>query len=112
MDLQDVTHIISSTIDFPGYSELENLMIPVVKPEWVDVSLQKDRLAHVRPYTPDPKFFFCGVIATVAELPVGDKEAICGGIIAMGGQYTSSLSKFTTHIVALNMENVSAKIQL
>jgi hypothetical protein len=27
----------------------------------------------------------------------------------MGGQYTSSLSKFTTHIVALNMENVSGR---
>jgi len=106
LDLQEITHIISSTIDFPDYSEVEGLMIPVVKPEWVDFSIQKDRIAHVRPYTPDPRFFLCGIVATIAELPVGDKEAICGGIIAMGGQYGSSLTKFTTHIVALNMDNV------
>ncbi|KAG0135348.1 BRCT domain-containing protein [Tuber indicum] len=105
LDLQEITHIISSTIDFPDYSEVEGLMIPVVKPEWVNFSIQKNRIAHVRPYTPDPRFFLCGIIATIAELPVGDKEAICGGIIAMGGQYGSNLTKFTTHIVALNMDN-------
>ena len=81
-------------------------MKPIVTPAWVDTTIAKKRLAHVRPFTPDPQFFFSGVIATVAELPVGDKEAICGGIIAMGGQYNGNLTKFTTHLVALNMDNV------
>jgi hypothetical protein len=82
-------------------------MIPVITPEWVRHSVLKKRIAHVRPFTPDPRFFFSDVVATIAELPAGDKEAICGGIIAMGGQFSSHLTKFTTHIVALNMDNVS-----
>lgn len=81
-------------------------MIPVVRPEWVSFSVKVDRLAHVRPFTPDPRFFFSDVVATVAELPPGDKEAICGGIIAMGGQYSNHLTKLTTHIVALSTDNV------
>ncbi|KAL7274802.1 regulator of Ty1 Transposition [Rhizina undulata] len=109
IDLEEVTHIISADIDFPGYADAENLMIPVVTPEWVKTSVQKQRLAHVRPFTPDPRFFFSGVMATVVELPTGDKEAICGGIIAMGGQYSNALTKFTTHVVALNMDNEKCK---
>jgi hypothetical protein len=107
IDLEEVTHIIAANTDFPGYSDAEGLMIPVVTPEWVQHSVSKGRIAHVRPFTPDPRFFFSDVMATIAELPFGDKEAICGGIIAMGGQYSNHLTKFTTHIVALNMDNVS-----
>ena len=81
-------------------------MKSIVTPAWVDMSLSKKRLVHVRLFTPDPRLFFSGFIATVADLPVGDKEAICGGIIAMGGQYNGALTKFTTHLVALNMDNV------
>lgn len=111
IDLGEVSHIISANIDFPGYVEAEKFMIPVITQEWPKVSLQKKRLAHVRPYNPDPRFFFSGVMVTVAELPSGDKEAICGGVIAMGGQYSSNLTKFTTHIVALNMDNVSLRVK-
>jgi hypothetical protein len=107
IDLEEVTHIISANTDFPGYTDAVNLMIPVVTPEWAKHSAAKGRLAHVRPFTPDPRFFFSNVVATVAELPPGDKEAICGGIVAMGGQYSHHLTKFTTHIVALNTDNVS-----
>lgn len=84
-------------------------MIPVVKPEWVDASIERQRLAQVRPYNPDPRFFFAGVVASIADLPQGDKEAICGGIIAMGGQCSHAISKFNTHIVALNMDNVGIR---
>lgn len=63
-------------------------------------------MAHVRPFTPDPRLFFSGIIVTTAELPVGDREAIFGGVIALGGQYTVNLTKFVTHVVALNLDNV------
>ncbi|KAA8908448.1 BRCT domain-containing protein [Sphaerosporella brunnea] len=109
IDLEEVTHIIAANTDFPGYADAENLMIPVVRPEWVRHSVLKKRIAHVRPFTPDPRFFFSDVAATIADLPLGDKEAICGGVIAMGGQYSTHLTKFTTHIVALNMENEKCK---
>lgn len=106
-DPAEVTHVIAADVDFPGQLEVEEAMKPIVTPAWVDMTIAKKRLAHVRPFTPDPRLFFSGVIATVAELPVGDKEAICGGIIAMGGQYNGNLTKLTTHLVALNMDNVS-----
>ncbi|KAI5839772.1 hypothetical protein DFP73DRAFT_483593 [Morchella snyderi] len=105
IDLASVTHIISTTVDFPGYTEAERFMIPVVTPAWVTASRDKGRMVHARPYNPDPRFFFSGVMATVAELPEGDKEAICGGVVAMGGQYTGHLTRFTTHVVALNLDN-------
>ncbi|KAI5800123.1 BRCT domain-containing protein [Geopyxis carbonaria] len=105
IDLEEVTHIVAADSDFPGYTEAENLMVPVVKPGWVRHSVKTKRIAHVRPWTPDPRFFFSGVMATVADLPVGDKEAICGGILAMGGQFSNHLTKFTTHLVTLNMDN-------
>lgn len=105
IDLAEVTHIIAADTHFLGYAEAESYMIPVVTPDWVWVSLEKKRIAHVRPFTPDPRFFFSDVIATATELPSRDKEAICGGIIAMGGQFSNNLSKFTTHIVALNLDN-------
>ncbi|KAF8474707.1 hypothetical protein BDZ91DRAFT_844988 [Kalaharituber pfeilii] len=108
-DPAEVTHVIAGDVDFPGQLEVEEAMKPIVTPQWVQTSIAKKRIAHVRPYTPDPRLFFSGVNATVVELPVGDKEAICGGILAMGGQYSSSLSKFTTHIVALNMDNEKCK---
>lgn len=87
-------------------------MIPVVKPEWVDASMERQRLAQVRPYSPDPSLFFSGVVASIAELPAGDQEAICGGIMAMGGQCSNVLNKYITHIVALNMDNVRVEITL
>ncbi|KAF8440146.1 hypothetical protein BGX38DRAFT_1097298 [Terfezia claveryi] len=108
-DPAEVTHVIAADVDFPGQLEVDEAMKPIVTPAWVDTTIAKKRLAHVRPFTPDPQFFFSGVIATVAELPVGDKEAICGGIIAMGGQYNGNLTKFTTHLVALNMDNEKCK---
>lgn len=107
IDFEAATHIISADINFSGYREAENFMIPIVKPEWVGACIERSRLAQVRPYNPDPRFFFSGVVATIAELPPGDKEAICGGIIAMGGQCTHALNKFTTHLVSLNMDSVS-----
>jgi hypothetical protein len=85
-------------------------MISVVTPEWVRFSLQKNKLAHIRPFTPDPRLFFSNVIATSSELPTGDKEAICGGIIAMGGQFSNNLTKLTTHVVALTMDNVCVAV--
>ena len=105
----DLTHIIAATSDFPGYTDAERLMIPVVTPEWVAISLRQNRLAPVRPFNPNPRLFFSDVRATVAELPTGDKEAISGGIIAMGGRFSDRLSIVTTHIVALNLENVSPR---
>jgi twin BRCT domain len=103
--LREITHIISTTTDFPAYEGACDAFIPVVKPEWVDVSVSRRRLAQVRPYNPDPRLFFSGVVITCADIPEGDKDAIMGGVVAMGGQYVIGVTKLVTHIVALTEEN-------
>jgi len=45
------------------------------------------------------------VVICCGAIPEGDKEAIAGGVLATGGQYTPALSKTVTHIVALTMED-------
>lgn len=80
-------------------------MVNVVTPAWVTSSLLKNRLSPLRPFTPDPKLIFSGITITTADLPTGDKDAIIGAVMAMGGQETSSLTKTVTHIVALSQEN-------
>ncbi|RPA71103.1 BRCT domain-containing protein [Ascobolus immersus RN42] len=104
-DLTETTHIIASDIHFPGFEEAQQAMIPVVNPDWVEASIRKRKTAHVRPFTPDPRMFFSGVFVSAAELPEGDKEAIFGGVTALGGQYSVSLTRFVTHIVCLNLDN-------
>ncbi|KAH0565393.1 hypothetical protein GP486_001210 [Trichoglossum hirsutum] len=103
--VEETTHIISSTTDFPVYQGACDTFVPVVKPEWVDASVSRKRILPVRPYSPDPRLFFSGVVVTCADIPEGDKDAIVGGVLAMGGQHTGTVTKTTTHIVALTEEN-------
>jgi twin BRCT domain len=50
------------------------------------------------------------VIACCADLPEGDADAIAGGILAMGGLFTSKLTSQVTHIVALSVESEQVEI--
>ena len=103
--LEEVTHIISTTIDFPDYDAANDALKSVVKPDWADASITKGRLANPRQYSPDPRLFFSGLIVCCADLPSGDSDAIIGGVLAMGGLYSSSVSKMVTHVVALTMDS-------
>lgn len=105
VNLDDITHIISSTMNFAKYDEAQDRMIPVVTPSWITHSLLKNKQAPVRPYTPDPRFFYSKVVLTCADIPTGDKDAIVGVVLAMGGMESSSLTKMTTHICALTMDH-------
>ncbi|KAI9819942.1 MAG: hypothetical protein M1827_006512 [Pycnora praestabilis] len=107
-----VTHIISSTSDFPQYDAAGEALIPVVKPDWITTSLSKNRLANPRQYSPDPRLFFSGVTVCCADLPTGDKDAIIGGVLAMGGLYSGHLTKMVTHLVALTEDNEKCQIAL
>ena len=101
MRLADASHIISSTSDFPDYHPAVEAFISVVKPEWITTSIARKRLVQIRQYNPDPRLFFSGVTVYCIDLPPGDMDAIHGGVVAMGGQYSESLTKLVTHIVAL-----------
>jgi hypothetical protein len=104
-DFKTVTHIISKTVDFPDYVTALDMYIPVVKPTWIRTSMQKRRQPNPRSYSPDPALFMSDVLLHCADIPEGDKEAIIGGVIAMGGLYSDGLSKLVTHLVALSYDD-------
>lgn len=103
--LEGLSHIISTTVDFPEYEAACDAFIPVVKPSWVDASLTKNKQANPRQYNPDPRLFMSDVVVCCADLPEGDAEAIQGGVLAMGGTYTHSMTSQVTHLVALTLES-------
>lgn len=105
MNFDDLTHIISDTVDFPKYDEAQDHMVPVVIPNWIVQSLLKGKQAPMRPFTPDPRLFYKSVNLTCADIPTGDKDAIIGAVLAMGGMESSSLTRMTTHICALTMDH-------
>ena len=84
--------------------------MPIVTPGWIDASVLKKRLANPKSYSPDPRLFFSGLVVCIADLPAGDKDAIIGGVLAMGGLYSGTVSKLVTHIVALNMEPKACEV--
>ncbi|CAG8957201.1 hypothetical protein HYFRA_00009402 [Hymenoscyphus fraxineus] len=110
--LEDVTHIISTTADFPQYREAREMMINVVRPTWLLESIMRNKPALTRPHTPDPNLIFHNVTVTCADLPEGDKDAIVGGVLAMGGTESSSLTKVVTHICALTMDHPKIALAL
>ncbi|RMZ82777.1 hypothetical protein DV738_g1490, partial [Chaetothyriales sp. CBS 135597] len=107
-----VTHIISTTFDFPDYDRATDMLIAVVRPGWMEASVARQRLANTKKYSPDPRFFMADVVAYCADLPDGDADAITGGIAAMGGLHTSKLTSQVTHIVALTTEPNECRIAM
>ncbi|KAF9876192.1 brct domain-containing protein [Colletotrichum karsti] len=103
--LEQVTHIIANTIDFPQFTETQAFMIPVVNSNWIKASIQRNKQAQVRPYSPDPRMFFSKINLTCADLPEIDKETIIGATLAMGGMESVDVTRQTTHICALDMNN-------
>lgn len=103
--LDDVTHIISTTSDFPQYNLACEHMLPILTPGWITSSLLRNKQAPPRSFTPDPRLIFSGITICCAGLPSGDKDAIIGGVVAMGGQESSNLTRTVTHIVALTEEH-------
>ncbi|KAI9839929.1 MAG: hypothetical protein M1819_000121 [Sarea resinae] len=112
LPLQEISHIISTTSDFPDYEAACDALIPVVKPEWVTESLARKRVLNPRQYSPDPRLFLSGVHVCCADLPSGDKDAIVGGVLAMGGLYSNHVTRQVTHIVALTETDDKCQLAL
>lgn len=111
-NLSDVTHIISSTSDFDQYHDALNAYIQVAMPNWVFESVRQQKQANPRYHNPDPCLIFAGLIVTCADVPEGDKEAIAGGVIAMGGQFSEVLTKQVTHVVTMSDENEKCEVAI
>ncbi|CRL23584.1 BRCT [Penicillium camemberti] len=109
-DVAKFSHLISTTIDFEAYDTTCDALIPVVKPQWVNNSLTKRKLANPRQYSPDPRLFMNDVVVTCGDIPEGDKDAIIGGVVAKGGLYAPRVSQMVTHLVDLTAESDKARI--
>ncbi|KAF2637016.1 hypothetical protein P280DRAFT_472531 [Massarina eburnea CBS 473.64] len=103
-NLQEILYIVTATTDFPDYYRALDLMINVVKPTFIDACLDSGKLKNPRSYNPDSALFMSEVVVCCGDIPEGDQDAIAGGVIAMGGQCSTGLSKTTTHLVALSMD--------
>lgn len=108
--LNEVTHIISMTSDFPDYFKAADHSIPVANRGWIAASLTKNKLVGLRPYSPDPKLFFSSITVHCADIPDNDKDVIVGAVMALGGQESKVLGKTTTHLVALSMDHEACKM--
>ena len=111
-NFEEVTHIVSATTDFAEYPTARQWMVPVVIPAWISQSIGRSKQAPIRPYSPDPKLFFSNVNMTTGDIPNGDRDAITGAVLAMGGMESSSLTKLTTHICALSMDHPKCQMAL
>ena len=87
-------------------------MIHVVKPTWVDQSLKGNKTKNPRTYSPDPALFMSDIIICCGSIPSGDKEAIQGGVLAMGGQYTEQLTKQVTHLISLDLDDQRCQLAI
>lgn len=84
------------------------MMIPVVKPAWIQVSLNRNRQAQIRPYSPDPRLIFSDVNLTCENIPIEDTEALAGAVLALGGTESKDLGRLTTHICTLSLDGPKA----
>lgn len=109
LNLDRLTHVISSTSDFPDYHACSDALIPVVKPIWIDHSLAKDKLSQPRQYSPDSRLFMSDIVVCVSGLPDGDADAIAGGVIAMGGMFSRKLTNQITHIITIEYNSELCK---
>jgi hypothetical protein len=111
--LKNITHIIASDSNFEAYNDAIDALIPVVTTTWIDHALDKKKAPNPKTYCPDPGHYFHDVIVSFAEdIPQGDKDAITGGIQAMGGQVCEPLTKLVTHVVALSMKNQKTEVMV
>lgn len=101
-DQDSVNLVISHTIDFPEYYDFLEKNVPVVTPDWISDSIKMGSSVPQRSYSPDPKFFFAKVCATIAGIPQGDTEALLAGLAGFGGQFSVTPKIRTTHIITTN----------
>lgn len=105
----DYDHVIAEDINFDGYNDVINKMIPITVSDWIYDSLTNQKLMNVKKYHPDTRHFMKGVYICVGDdISNNDKEIIYGGVKAFGGMYFDELTRLTTHLVTLAMDNDKA----
>ncbi|EAU89078.2 hypothetical protein CC1G_11918 [Coprinopsis cinerea okayama7 len=68
-----------------------------VTPKWVERSVVLGKLQSPQFFSPDPAMLFSGVVACATE----DLEVLSAGILALGGQWRTGLTKDVTHLFTI-----------
>ncbi|KAG0671948.1 hypothetical protein C6P45_004416 [Maudiozyma exigua] len=93
--ITDIHFIISLNTNYKFYSVCAyDLLIPIVTPDWVQDSLNCNRLNKTTLYSPNPKHFFRDLEFYVSKCTFNDNEYLfyTNLIVSMGGSYTDILS--------------------
>ncbi|KAF8512308.1 BRCT domain-containing protein, partial [Hysterangium stoloniferum] len=101
VSIDGATHILSNTIEIEGASGVQDCAV-YVTPYWVERSMELGALQDPKFYSADRDMFFSGVVATSADLPIGDKEMIAGGLVERGGAWRQGLTRDVTHLFVTN----------
>ncbi|KAH6592600.1 hypothetical protein BASA50_007976 [Batrachochytrium salamandrivorans] len=93
--------------------DLASQGIRQVTPLWVEKVVLHNRFCGPEFYSPNPEKFCTGIVAYCDEqIPSGDVEILYGGIEAFGGQWRTSLTDDTTHVIALSDSTKTTKAAL
>lgn len=99
----EYTHIIANNVNFPIYEFTQENMIPVMVSNFIFKSVELNKQVQIRPYSPDPKHILKDIHVCIGNLPESDKEAIYGGVRALGGMFSETLNKFVTHLISTDL---------
>ncbi|RXW21707.1 hypothetical protein EST38_g4150 [Candolleomyces aberdarensis] len=102
--LSEATHVISNSDRFEGWQDLRE-ETAVVTDKWLERSLVLGKPQPPNYYSVDPAMIFSGVIACATELPAQDLEVLSAGILALGGQWRTGLTKEVTHLFAIDSKS-------
>lgn len=106
-----ISHILTESWDFAASNEARDLMIPVTTMEWFRDCILENKRKNYRLYLPKPVPAMSKMVVCVANnLPLGDKEMMYTAARLFGGQYLDLLSRYTTHLIAVDRINSKAVI--
>lgn len=94
--------IVAPSMDYEHSNEMRRSMVPTVTEDWLWACIAEGRLVPTRPYSPDPLNFMRKVMISCSGLSDGDRDAICAGVRSAGGDSHDTLTKFTTHLIAVD----------
>lgn len=94
--------IVAPSMGYEHSNEMRRSMVPTITEDWLWACIAEGRLVPTRPYSPDPLNFMRKVMISCSGLSDGDRDAICAGVRSAGGDSHDTLTKFTTHLIAVD----------
>lgn len=107
----NINHVVTSSLNFADYTVALDLLIPITTGQWVIDSERENQRKNYRLYPPSPQPPMAGIVLCIANnLPHGDKDVMYTAARLFGGQYLDLLSRYTTHLLAVDRVNSKAVI--